>query len=187
MWNSTRPAPTTASPLDQTLMQKKATAVSKLRNDPTIRPTTPKWALEETALLVPFIGPKIAIGANTNAPTSTPSTVALNACRKASPNMMGNAPKTAVASELAPPQHTRMKSSSEAYRSASGMDSMPCTSNTGAAASVIVIARWTACGDISMNPKVPPLDFGPARLEPGSVYWDTASVRRQELHGYSNA
>src|ERR1700761_9368624 len=124
-------APITASPLDQTLIAKNAIAVNRLRNEPTIRPTTPKCALEETALLVPLMGPKMAIGANTSAPTATPRVVAATDCQKDSPNMMGNAPSTAVASEFAPPQHRRMKSSTDASRSASGMDSMPCVSKPG--------------------------------------------------------
>src|ERR1700693_3669059 len=123
-----RAAPRTASPLDQTLMAKKAIAVSRLRKEPTIRPTTPKCALEDTALLVPLMGPKIAIGARTNAPTPTPSRLASTACDRDRPNMIGKAPSTAVASEVDPPQQIRAKSKLEAPRSASGIDSTPCRS-----------------------------------------------------------
>src|ERR1700677_4456513 len=117
MWKTSRAAPTTASPLDQTLMAKKAIAVSRLRNEPTIRPTTPKCALEETALLVPLIGPNTDMGARINDPITTPQTAAALACQKESPNMMGKAPRTAVASELAPPQHKRVKSKIDESRS----------------------------------------------------------------------
>ena len=106
-------------------------AVSRLRNEPTIRPTTPKCALEETALLVPLSGPNMAIGPSTSAPTATPKAFAAMACQNDRPNMMGNAPSTAVAREFAPPQHTRMKSRIEELRSASGIDSTPCRSNPG--------------------------------------------------------
>src|ERR1700722_6587815 len=114
-----------ASPLDQTLIAKKATAVKRLRNEPTILPTTPKWALDETALLVPFAGPNTAIGDSTHAPMNTPSVVASSACKKDNPNMIGKAPSTAVASELEPPQAMRTKSAIEALRSWSGIDSTP--------------------------------------------------------------
>src|SRR5258708_12102498 len=109
-------------------MEKKHMAVNKLKNEPTIRPTTPKCALEETALLVPVSGPKIAIGARMTAPVRTPATVAANACQNESPKMMGKAPSTAVAKELEPPHSIRMKSKIVAVRSLSGMDSIPCRS-----------------------------------------------------------
>jgi hypothetical protein len=118
----------TASPLAQTLIEKNATAVSKLRKEPRIRPTTPKCALEDTALFVPVRGPKMAIGARMSEPRSTPSTVAATACQKDNPKMMGNAPSTAVASEFNPPHSMRMKSMIVAVRSRSGMDSIPCCS-----------------------------------------------------------
>jgi hypothetical protein len=118
----------TASPLAQTLIEKNATAVNRLRNDPRMRPTTPKWALEDTALLVPVSGPNRPMGARINEPSMTPSTVAATDCQKDSPNMMGKAPSTAVASELRPPHSMRMKSKIVAVRSRSGIDSMPCCS-----------------------------------------------------------
>src|SRR5580704_137300 len=130
-----------ASPLDHTLMAKNATAASRLRNDPTILPTTPKCALEETALLVPFIGPKIDIGARTRDPIPSPSTEAVTACLNDNPNMMGKAPSTAVARELAPPQDSHMKSHTVESRSASGMDSIPCCSTA--------IMEEGATGDVS--------------------------------------
>ncbi len=44
-------------------------AVNKLKNEPTIRPTTPKCALEETALLVPVSGPlDLAASADSRSP-----------------------------------------------------------------------------------------------------------------------
>ena len=94
----------TASPLAQTLMEKNATAVSRLKKEPRMRPTTPKCALEDTALLVPVRGPNSAIGARMTAPVRTPATVAANACQNESPKMIGKAPSTAVAKELEPPR-----------------------------------------------------------------------------------
>ena len=103
-------------------------AVNKLKNEPTMRPTTPKCALDETALLVPVSGPKSAIGARMTAPVTTPTTVAAAACQNERPKMMGNAPSTVVARELEPPHSMRMKSKIVAVRSLSGMDSIPCRS-----------------------------------------------------------
>ena len=51
-------------------------AVSSDKKDPRIRPRTPKWAPEETALLVPVSGPNQPIGIRMREPTSTPSNVA---------------------------------------------------------------------------------------------------------------
>src|ERR1700722_12312535 len=121
-------APTTASPLDQTLIEKNEMAVRRLKNEPTMRPTTPKCALDDTALLVPVSGAKIAIGARMMAPVNTPTIVAASPCQNDRPKMMGKAPSTAVASELEPPHSMRMKSKIVAVRSLSGMDSIPCRS-----------------------------------------------------------
>src|ERR1700690_894417 len=115
----------TASPLDHTLIEKNATAVSKLRKEPIIRPTTPKCALEETALFVPVSGPNIAMGARTSSPKATPRTVAASPCQKDSPKMMGNAPSIAVAREFEHPHSMRTKSKIVAVRSTLGIGSMP--------------------------------------------------------------
>src|SRR5690606_14609504 len=99
--------PTSASPEDHTEIEKNAIAVSSDRNEPTIRPCTPRWAEEETALLVPLSGPNSDSGARMSAPTSRPSTVAANPCQNDRPNRMGKAPSTQVAKVFAPPKETR--------------------------------------------------------------------------------
>ncbi len=48
-------------------------AVSNERNEPTIRPCTPKCAPDDTALLVPLSGPNRPMGARMIEPTRTPS------------------------------------------------------------------------------------------------------------------
>ncbi len=106
-------------------MEKNASAVSSERNDPTTRPCTPRWAEEDTALLVPFVGPKTAMGASRRAPTTRPVTVAASPCQNDRPNRIGNAPRKAVAKVLAPPNETLNKSKALALRSFSGIRSMP--------------------------------------------------------------
>ena len=68
--------PINASPELQTDNEKKAMAVSSDRNEPTIRPCTPKCAPEDTALLVPLSGPNKPMGARISEPSNTPSTIA---------------------------------------------------------------------------------------------------------------
>ncbi len=120
--------PTSASPELHTDSEKKAIAVSSDRNEPTIRPCTPKCAPEDTALLVPLIGPNKPIGARISAPTSTPSTIAQTPAWKERPNSTGNAPSTAVAKVLAPPKISRNRSLGLALRSWSGICSTPLVS-----------------------------------------------------------
>src|SRR6478736_4144318 len=99
--------PTKASPELHTEIEKNAVAVRRDRKEPTIRPWTPRCAEDETALLVPLVGPKTAIGAKRRAPTTSPVTVAARPCQNESPNRIGKAPRKAVANVLAPPNETR--------------------------------------------------------------------------------
>ncbi|MCY1186837.1 hypothetical protein D9M73_277480 [compost metagenome] len=92
-------------------------AVSSDRNEPTIRPCTPKCAPEDTALLVPLIGPNRPMGARISAPTSTPSTIAATPAWNDRPNSTGKLPNTAVAKVLAPPNIMRNRSLGRAVRS----------------------------------------------------------------------
>lgn len=57
------------SPLVKVEIAKNVTAVSNERNEPTIRPTTPKCAPLETALVVPFAGPNSASHRSENDPS----------------------------------------------------------------------------------------------------------------------
>src|SRR5690606_21297176 len=86
--------PTSASPELQTESEKNAIAVNNDRKEPTIRPCTPKCAPEDTALLVPLIGPNRPIGARINAPSTTPSTIAQTPAWKDRPNSTGKLPST---------------------------------------------------------------------------------------------
>src|SRR6185437_13322728 len=83
---------------------------------------------EETALLVLLIGPNRVMGARMHAPMRTPSTIATAPCRTDKPSMIGKAPRTAVASELAPPAWTRTKPQRLELRCSSGMQSIPWVS-----------------------------------------------------------
>src|SRR6476659_8665809 len=82
--------PTSASPELHTEMEKKANAVRSERKDPTTRPCTPRCPDDETALFIPLVGPKTAIGQRIRPPTTTPRTVASSASLKDSPKRMGN-------------------------------------------------------------------------------------------------
>jgi hypothetical protein len=68
--------PISASPELHTESEKKAMAVNSDRKEPTTRPCTPKCAPEDTALLVPLIGPNSPMGARISEPSNTPSTIA---------------------------------------------------------------------------------------------------------------
>jgi hypothetical protein len=106
-------------------------AVSSERNEPTIRPITPKCAPLETALFVPFSGPNSAIGMRITPPITMPSSVARTACQNDRPNTrIGNAPSTTVANVFAPPNATRNRSKGVAVRSAGGIGSMPYCSTS---------------------------------------------------------
>ena len=77
-----------------------------------MRPTTPKCAPLETALLVPLTGPNSAIGIRISPPITTPSTAARKPCQNESPKMrIGKAPSTTVANVFAPPKVSRKRSS----------------------------------------------------------------------------
>ncbi|MNP53304.1 hypothetical protein D3C76_1477700 [compost metagenome] len=102
--------PTRASPELHTDREKNATAVSSDRKEPTIRPCTPKWAPEDTALLVPLRAPNKPIGARIRAPTATPRMIDHKPASKDNPNSTGKLPSTAVANVLAPPKIRRNRS-----------------------------------------------------------------------------
>ena len=57
LWRDFNDICNTGGRLAGTESEKKAMAVNSDRNEPTIRPCTPKCAPEDTALLVPLIGP----------------------------------------------------------------------------------------------------------------------------------
>ncbi len=135
-------APTSASPLTHTLMEKKAVAVSNDRNDPMTRPAVPKWAPEDTALLVPVRGPNRPIGARMTAPTTTPSSVASTASRSDSPKAIGSVPRMTVAKVFAPPNWIRNRSNGPEVRSSCGM-----VSTLYCSTSVARGGRRTADGD----------------------------------------
>lgn len=122
--------PMSTSPELHTEIEKNASAVSRERNEPTIRPCTPRWAEELTELLVPLRGPNSAIGARTTAPSSSPSSVASRPWAKESPKRIGKLPSTTVAIVLAPPKVSRNRSSGRALRSGSGIGSTPCCSTS---------------------------------------------------------
>jgi hypothetical protein len=99
------------SPLVKIEIAKNVTAVSRDRNEPTIRPTTPKCAPLETALFVPLTGPNSAMGARMSPPTTIPSRTASTPSQKDRPkSRIGNVPSTTVAKVFAPPNATRKRS-----------------------------------------------------------------------------
>ena len=104
--------------------------MSSDRNEPSTRPRTPKWAPEDTALLVPVSGPNRPMGIKNSAPTSTPTTVAATACHSDSPSRIGKVPRMTVAKVFAPPNWIRNRSNGPECRCSGGMVSMPCCSTS---------------------------------------------------------
>jgi hypothetical protein len=137
-------AATSASPLVHTVTAANPRAIASARPEPMNRPRMPKNAPLDTVMLVPVLGPMIAVGRTASVPIPMPTAMEVRVCQKLSPNRIAKAPKTTFVQVRFAPRKTAAKFRGLESRASSGRYSTPASSMaptrsvvTGARVSVI--------------------------------------------------